>query len=413
MTESRPGSSLLLPLLVLPVTSEHERVVLRQRLRQVAEILGFGQQERTRLSTAISEAVRCLLGPTGHGRAEIVLGSLTYEHWLRIYLKASVEAPRPGEEAQKRLRLELIPLRRLVDQLQLETAPGQPPWLLLGQRLPPSTRKLDGPNLVMLVGKLVQKGPGSALDEVQVQNQDLLRTLDEARRGQEALTRINQALKAYAHTVSHDLKGPLSGASAAGQLLRQLVSMPMSDRVRADIDEVVTLLLRSIDRSVNMINSLLTLAESEQAQAAGTLVDVDRVLEEVLEDRRALIAERKAEVQVQGPLGQVAAAPAHVYQLFANLVDNAIRHHPGLPHVQVIRLAGPGLDSSHFLVRDDGPGIPERMQPVLFEAFSKGEGEGHGIGLATVRRIVESYQGQVRCYNDGGACFEFSLGGTR
>ncbi len=71
-----------------------------------------------------------------------------------------------------------------------------------------------------------------------------------------------------------------------------------------------------------------------------------------------------------------------------------------------------GIDESgshHYLVRDNGQGIPEEDLFNIFLPFFKGEYMGTGLGLAIVRKLIGVYDGEIKAYNDGGACFEFSL----
>jgi PAS domain S-box-containing protein len=225
------------------------------------------------------------------------------------------------------------------------------------------------------------------------------------------LTQINETLKAFAHTVSHDLKGPLSGAITACQVLRKLLQQPLTDRSKDSIMELTEVFSASVSRSIDLINELLALAEAGWEGGGPTLVDVAQVIDRVLEDNAAMIKERGVRLELEDGLGQVPMAPAHVYQVFSNLIGNAIQHN-SIP-TPTVRLAR--IDEAHeddvyrFVVRDNGPGIPEDLQDRLFDPFVRGTGGGNGLGLATVKRIVQIYGGTIRAYNDNGACFEFSV----
>jgi signal transduction histidine kinase len=75
-----------------------------------------------------------------------------------------------------------------------------------------------------------------------------------------------------------------------------------------------------------------------------------------------------------------------------------------------VRRLGYEAEGGHsYLVRDNGSGISPEYIDRIFEPFFKGEPGGSGIGLSTVKKIVEVYGGEIRAYNDGGACFEFTL----
>lgn len=68
-------------------------------------------------------------------------------------------------------------------------------------------------------------------------------------------------------------------------------------------------------------------------------------------------------------------------------------------------------DSVHrFLVSDNGPGISEEMMDKVFIPFAKDNDKGEtGMGLSIVERMVKVYGGDIRAFNDNGACFEFTL----
>ena len=230
------------------------------------------------------------------------------------------------------------------------------------------------------------------------------------KQAEQGLTRINEALKAYAHTVSHDLKGPLSGAIAAAQVLGRMLDQPQTEMSTADLRELAGVFSGSVGRTVDLINNLLALAEAEQGPSMVSAVDVNQVLAEVLEDRAGVITGGGVAVEAAPDLGQLMAAPPHVYQLLANLVDNALKHGRGdPPRIWISRLPSDEQGELRLQVRDNGPGIAETLKETLFEEFVRGAGGGSGIGLATVRKIAEAYGGAVSVRNRQGACFEIVL----
>ena len=80
------------------------------------------------------------------------------------------------------------------------------------------------------------------------------------------------------------------------------------------------------------------------------------------------------------------------------------------PVVEITRLEmDEASGASRYLVRDNGPGIPEEHLDDVFIPFFKGKSGDSGIGLAIVDKVVKVYRGEVRAYNDNGACFEFTL----
>jgi signal transduction histidine kinase len=140
-------------------------------------------------------------------------------------------------------------------------------------------------------------------------------------------------------------------------------------------------------------------------------VDVRATVGDVLDDLSSTIEERSATIEVADDLGTVVASPTQIYQVFSNLIGNALAHSDRSgPRVRVLRLDHAESGEHVFLVCDNGAGIaPERLEKI-FLPFQKSERTGGtGIGLAIVRKIAEVYAGSVRAYNDKGACFEFTM----
>lgn len=87
-----------------------------------------------------------------------------------------------------------------------------------------------------------------------------------------------------------------------------------------------------------------------------------------------------------GQVGRLRANPTHVYQLFANLIDNAVRHNDRDEQEVTITLLSEEGELHQYLVSDNGPGIPPEMIEDIFSPFVKGKTGGTGIGLATVEK---------------------------
>ena len=118
---------------------------------------------------------------------------------------------------------------------------------------------------------------------------------------------------------------------------------------------------------------------------------------------------------VEAPAGLLVVAGAiELQQVFVNLIKNAaeaIRHAGGTGQVGVVAAAAG--DAVVVTVEDDGPGIPEEKIDVVFDPFytTKPPGQGTGLGLNVVYRILTKYRGQIQVANrpEGGARFELRL----
>jgi signal transduction histidine kinase len=170
--------------------------------------------------------------------------------------------------------------------------------------------------------------------------------------------------------------------------------------------DVFSRVIETIDKNIakvtGILDDLLGMAEVGERARDTEEVDVNEVVREI-----AAEAERP-DVRVtfrSNDLGRVRANRVHLYQVFSNLMRNAVEHVDAVsPEVSVLRVG-----DHRYLVRDNGAGIPEYLVGRLFLPFVRGEDGGRGLGLSIVKRIVETYGGEIRAYNDNGACFEFSL----
>ncbi|HEY5493356.1 MAG TPA: ATP-binding protein [Candidatus Anoxymicrobiaceae bacterium] len=238
----------------------------------------------------------------------------------------------------------------------------------------------------------------------------LARDITDRKQAEEELRRINAELEGYAHTVSHDLKGPLASTTLATSTLERLLSEKGLAIEGSDIKNLLGILDNNVWKSAALIDDLLALAEAGQMPESVEDVDVLGVVRRVASENEGAIEERSITLEMDGDLGTVRAAPAHVYQLFSNLIGNCIKHcGADVPVIRIERVDDDGAGCHTYLISDNGVGIPEADLTRIFAPFFKGATGGTGIGLATVKKITNLYGGSVQAYNDGGACFQFTL----
>ena len=239
------------------------------------------------------------------------------------------------------------------------------------------------------------------------------RDITDARRSQELLARrteelarSNADLERFASVASHDLQAPLRVvANLAEFLLEDLGGHPtgaVADHLRDLTDRV--------RRMAALTDELLQYARAGQDRGAIAPVPVGKMVQDLV---RLLGAPAGFSVLVDTNLPVLETQRTPLEQVFRNLIGNAIKHHDRAEGTIRVSARDRG-DSVEFTVADDGPGIPAGQHERVFEMFGRGkprpEVEGHGIGLALVKRIVERHGGGVTLDPQAGrgAVFRFT-----
>jgi signal transduction histidine kinase len=239
------------------------------------------------------------------------------------------------------------------------------------------------------------------------------RDITERKKAERELKRINAELEGFAHTVSHDLKGPISTIMGANLVLQNVLRKSEegeASRFEEDIYELLEIIDTGVNKAKTLIDEILTLAEAGQLPEVVSDVVVSEVVKTILEERAGDIQEKGITVHVDDSLGSVRANHTHIYQIFSNLIGNAIKHNDSENPVIEVSFLGDDEKGLHqYLVRDNGSGIAPDDLDTIFLPFARGETGETGIGLSTVEKIVGVYSGEIRAYNNRGACFRFTL----
>jgi signal transduction histidine kinase len=202
----------------------------------------------------------------------------------------------------------------------------------------------------------------------------------------------NRDLDAFAARIAHDLRNALSPVGLiAGSL-----------RATRDPDLVARLATRlrdTVRRSEGLIEGLLAFSRAGRPPDAGACAPMSAMVHEVLDELAPLGGRVGAEIEVDVADEAVRCPAALLHLIGANLIGNALKYLEGRPHrsvrIAARRVAGGWCE---LTVADSGPGIPTDSLPQVFEPFYRVPGTlvaGTGIGLATVRRIVDQYGGEV------------------
>ena len=303
------------------------------------------------------------------------------------------------DRARRRLAGEPVPSHY---EFLAVTKGGEERWIDFS----PAPTELNGKPVIIGTGFDVTERK-QAEEEVRKLNTELEQRV-EARTAE--LAAANRELEAFAYTVSHDLRAPLRHVVGFVELL--------NDHAGTSLDEQGRQYLRTIgeaaSRMATLIDDLLTLSRLGRATLTHTTVDLRQLVEEARTELAPLTQGRTIEWRID-PLPQVRGDRTLLRNAVVNLVSNAIKYSRQRDPARIEIGSVPRPDEVVCFVRDNGAGFDMRFVSQLFGVFQRlhpqEQFEGTGVGLASVRRIIERHGGRVwaEAAVDQGATFYFSL----
>lgn len=223
------------------------------------------------------------------------------------------------------------------------------------------------------------------------------------------LRRLNAELAAYDHSVSHDLKGPISLVCETAQFLLDRFQMLPT----AEVADWLEVIVYSGYQASSIVESLLLLARPGDIPTR--VLDMYAIVTAAARGSADLIKTSAATLDVVGDLPPALGHPDLVQRAWENYITNGIKYGGHPPRLRLGGEPRPG-GMVRFWMQDNGKGIPPDRQSQLFAPFMRletGEIKGHGIGLYLVKRIVERLGGQAGVESEGvpgqGSTFYFTL----
>ena len=215
------------------------------------------------------------------------------------------------------------------------------------------------------------------------------------------------AQRDFVANVSHELKTPLTSIQGFSQAILDGAEQNPAHAARIINDEAA--------RMRRLVDGLLDLARLDAGQSALQRgpTDLAAILHSMIEKLTLRANEKnvtlRADIQ---PLPSVVADGDRLAQVFANLLDNALKHTPGGGTVTLLASAASGVVT--VTVADTGAGIPANDLSRIFERFyrvdkSRAAGQGYGIGLAISKEIVQAHGGTISAESVMGLGTKFTV----
>ncbi|MBE9096531.1 ATP-binding protein [Tychonema sp. LEGE 07203] len=422
------------PILTTEVRFEQDIVQVRQRARQIAKGLGFDSQAQTRIATAVSEIARNAFKYAGGGKVEFIV-----EGESRQIFRTRISDSGPGIadlpavlspnfRSQTGAGLGLAAAKRLMDEVLIDSAPDRGTAVQLIKQFSKQMPALSTIELNQLVDKLARQIPEDPYAEIQQQNQELLRTLDELRQRQEELVQLNQQLEdtnrgvvalytelnekaeslqregelktSFLSNMSHEFRTPLTAILSISEILLNRLDGELSP----EQDKQVNFIRQSAESLAELVNDSLDLAKVEAGKVTVRVTDfeVEDLFSVLRGMMRPLLPQNSSvslifEAPLELPI--LTTDEGKVSQILRNLIYNALKFTEA-GEVRVAAKMGEG-GTVTFSVADTGIGIPPADQTRIFEEFVQIENhlqkgvKGTGLGLSLCKKMAEFLGGSI------------------
>jgi signal transduction histidine kinase/CheY-like chemotaxis protein len=434
-------------LTTVAIRYEHDVVMARQRARQIASLLGFDIHDQVRIATAVSEIARNAFRYVGNGKAEFAIqSSPALSLCIRISDTgtgiARLDEVLSGRYvSQTGMGMGILGARRLMDEFQIYSGPNGTAILLV-KHLPARIRELPPGTHQSIAAQLAACPVQDPFEELQRQNQELLRTLEELQGRQTELAQLNKELEdtnrgvvalyselderadylrraselktQFLSNMTHEFRTPLNSIISLSRMLL--------DRIDGELNLEQEKQVRFIQRASNdlsdLVNDLLDLAKVEAGKV--TIRPAEFFVEDLFGALRGmlkpLLANNSAVSLIfedTNHLPPLATDESKISQILRNLISNALK----FTEQGEVRIRA-GLENDGlvlFIVSDTGIGIQAQDQERVFEEFTQVEGphqkgkKGTGLGLPLSRKLAALLGGSLTVASRPGKGSTFTL----
>ena len=416
---------------------EDDLVAARRRARQISALLGFDEQDQTRIATVASEIARNALRYGGGGHLELAVETTGGTSALLM----TVTDRGPGisnladvlsgrYQSQTGMGIGIVGARRLMDDLQISTNAGKGTTVTMRKQLPSGAPELTSTAIANLMDELARQRPESPLEEIQQQNAELLRALAQLNERQSEQERLNQELEdtnrgvlalyaeldekaeslrradhvktRFLSDMSHEFRTPVNSILALTRLLEE--------SLHDDGKKQLGLIRRAAEDLESLVNDLLDLAKIEagKIEVRPAEFEVGNLFSGLRGMLRPLLLNRSLSLVFEEPEGLpvMFSDEGKVSQILRNFISNALKFtEAGEVRVTAERVG----DAIRFCVADTGIGIAAEDQERIFEEFMQISNplqrnqKGTGLGLPLTRKLASILGGKVGVRSTPGA----------
>ncbi len=251
----------------------------------------------------------------------------------------------------------------------------------------------------------------SVYEAAVLRNNELLSIKTQLEESNQSLKQANDDLTSFAHTVSHDLKSPLAAIMGFSELL------VLNNRCQSCSEEFsyMDAINKSSKNMLNLINDLLNFAKSGKVEVEKTEINLSEIVKEVASEIAQRNSKQEVQLEIENEVKAV-ADPKLLRIVFDNLLGNAFKYSEKKEKSLVSFGQSVQFGKTIYWIKDNGAGFDPSKSDKLFQPFqrlhSSAEFKGTGVGLSTVKRIIERHGGQIWAESEIGlgSTFYFTLG---
>lgn len=435
-------------LLTMELRYEHDVVSCRQRIRQIAECFLFDRQEQTRIATAVSEIARNTFEYAQGGKVEFSVDSSATPLIIITFKDsgpgiADLEKILSGQYVSTTgMGLGILGAKRLMEHFEISASTGEGTKVVLGKPLPKKVLPLTAQKIREVIDELAKKGAQNPFEEVQEQNQELMRALEEVQNKQLELARLNQELEetnrgvvalyaeldekaeslkraseaktSFLSNMTHEFRTPLNSILGLSQAALSEKDGPLHQEQKKQLNYIH----KSAAGLSELVNDLLDIAKVEAGRVEVRPSDFSipelfgalrGVLRPLLKDDSAV----SLVFESDGHLPLLHTDEGKLSQILRNLISNALKFsQQGEVKVSAHLLNEHNLQ---LVVRDQGIGIALHDQERIFEEFVQIENplqkkfKGTGLGLSLSRKLAKLLGGELSLKSRPGQGSEFTV----
>lgn len=219
--------------------------------------------------------------------------------------------------------------------------------------------------------------------------------ITQRKRMENELKETNTNLEEFTYVASHDLRSPLRGISDLLEWIKEDLPSDCSVDIHKNIDRISI----RVDKMEALIENLLTYARAGKLNSEIKIINISLLINEILS---LVEIPDKFTVVLDISVDELESAQTPLETILRNLISNAVKHHD--KDVGKINISCCRENSMlHFMVCDDGPGIPESAMERIFRLFqtvTSSERGASGIGLSVCRRLAETHGGRISASNN-------------